>query len=154
MSVFLGVIAIVICVIISIMLSQKYVIRRQYFEDFYFFNSRLKTEVAFSQRTILSLIEETDKERSLFLDVMKEHFCDSEKQIELKHLKKSEVDYLDSYLNTIGKSDKATQLKFLEKIELEIGGELKKAKEEEIKYKSLYVKLGFLIGIAILIILL
>ena len=85
---------------------------------------------------------------------MKEHFCDSEKQIELKHLKKSEVDYLDSYLNTIGKSDKATQLKFLEKIELEIGGELKKAKEEAIKYKSLYVKLGFLIGIAILIILL
>ena len=154
MNVFLGIIAIIISVGISISLSQKYVARRKYFDEFYSFNLRLKTEVAFSQKTIISLIEEINTDKSFFYDKLKMQFGDIEVQNEGTFLKKNELEYLDVYLQTIGKSDKNTQLKFLDKIDLELGQEVKKAKEEEIKYKSLYVKLGFLIGIAILIILL
>lgn len=154
MNMFLGIIAIVVCVIISIALSQKYTIRRKFFEDFYNFNYRLKTEVAFSQKTILALIDELYDSKSLFFVNLRAKFRESEGQLEIRDLKKNEIDYFDVYLKTIGTSDKTTQLKFLETVDVDVGKVLKNTKEEEIKYKSLYVKLGFLIGIAILIILL
>ena len=58
------------------------------------------------------------------------------------------------FIEKIGKSDGKTQLDYLNNIEKSILSEYDKSCKNEEKYKKLYIKMGFLVGLVLLILVL
>ena len=79
---------------------------------------------------------------------------EDKKAIELPLLNKRENEFLQSYFRVLGKTDSATQLAFFNAQKAPIEGYLNTAKEDETKYRPLYIKLGFLIGLILFVIML
>ena len=65
-----------------------------------------------------------------------------------------ELNDLNKYFKIIGSGDKDTQIEYLNAVSAQLSNKCVICEEEEKKYRSLYVKLGFLIGLIALIILL
>ncbi len=155
MNVFLGVVCIAFCVFLGYFFSYKYTDRKNFYVNFYNFNQKLKSEVNFTKRTLISMVKELEGKQDGFSKVIYAKIID-EKEVIIKenYLTIDEKNSLYNYLDGLGNSDFYTQLKILESID----GELKDKKEKSIidekRYKILYIKLGFLCGLAILILLL
>ena len=62
-----------------------------------------------------------------------------------------EIELMRSYLENIGKTDPSSQLNYLSSSVEKIDQKLKNAEKNEKNYKSLYIKLGFLCGVVIFI---
>ncbi len=155
MKILLGIIFLVICTYIGYFLSKKYTIRKDFYCDFYNFNKKLKNEIDFAQKSIKEIISPNINSKSIFYKGV----CDSVLENRLPQIDKNifsqeEIVFFNTYLESIGGSDKNTQIKFLETAGVKIDESKIKCKEEEKKYKSLYIKLGFLIGLIALIIIL
>ena len=162
MKLTIGIIAIIICTFFAYRASVKYTKRKVFYDDFGAFNDKLKSEIAFSKNTILSLVASINDE-SDFGVLLKRRFNKNENvnalyegsiARELKYLKRADVDFINDYFNSIGKADGVTELKIINKYGEEIFKNLSVAVSDEKKYRPLYVKLGFLLGILVLILLL
>lgn len=150
----LGVVALIVCVIVALVLSNKFVERKKFYGDFNTFNKRLTSEISYSQASILSLIDEYKDKNTLFFNNLRLYFENNDLKLTSKHIKKDEIDYFLIYLKTIGTSDKNTQLEFLNGVNSYLEKHVEESIADEKKYRALYVKLGFLFGIMALIILL
>ena len=112
----------------------------------------LKTEIAFSQKTLKEIIAEKYSINNDFLYSFKlylenkENFC-----LNINYLSSDEKAFLLEYFENIGKTEKGSQLEFLKKAEERLSTFYKNAIELDKKYKTLYIKLGFLIGLIIFI---
>ncbi len=149
---FLGLIALVVSIVISVFLSRKYVDRSNYYNSFYNFNKTLKSEVAFTHKTILSVVNSNIKSSDYFYKRLKAKFIDKEILKEKpSFITKDEIEYLDTYLEAIGGSDVKTQLDILDKTENYLSDNLNNSKLDEKRYKKLYVKLGVLIGLLLFV---
>lgn len=146
----LGVICLILCLFVGYILSQKFSCKRMFYSDFKNFNERLITEVSFSQKTISQLIINNDSD---FYNLVSNKISDREYVIP-RYLKREEYEFLNDYFSNIGKSDKYTQMLYLNSVKNQIDNCFNKSKEDEKKYKTLYVKMGFLIGLIILVVLL
>ena len=162
MKLTIGIIAIIICTFFAYRASVKYTKRKVFYDDFGAFNDKLKSEIAFSKNTILSLVASINDE-SDFGVLLKRRFNKNENvnalyegsiARELKYLKRADVDFINDYFYSIGKADGVTELKIINKYGEEIFKNLSVAVSDEKKYRPLYVKLGFLLGILVLILLL
>ena len=69
----------------------------------------------------------------------------------LYFLTKNELEEVFAYVSNIGNSDKTSQLSYLNNFNEVLTEKLKVCKEEEGKYKNLYIKIGFLIGLILFI---
>ena len=67
------------------------------------------------------------------------------------YINKDEIEYFYNYLKILGTGDKDSQIDFLDKIDINIIEKQKQSIIDENKYKQLYIKLGFLIGLIIFI---
>ncbi len=150
MRLFLGVICLILCLFVGYVLSQKFSYKKRFYSDFKNFNERLTTEVSFTQKTIFQLINDNDTD---FYKFIKNKISDGE-SVNPRYLKKEELEFLDDYISNVGKSDRYTQMLYLNSVKNQIENCFYKSKEDEKKYKSLYVKMGFLIGLIILVVLL
>lgn len=146
----LGVICLILCLFVGYILSQKFSCKRMFYSDFKNFNERLITEVSFSQKTISQLIINNDND---FYNLVSNKISGREYVIP-RYLKREEYEFLNDYFSNIGKSDKYTQMLYLNSVKNQIDNCFNKSKEDEKKYKTLYVKMGFLIGLIILVVLL
>ena len=151
MRVVLGVILLVLCVILGCVLASKYTRRRVFYNSFYEFNNILSNEVYFSQSTILQTLKKYEKSDD-FTIIIKEYFNENKLNFDAKYLSNDEKEYFINYLKNVGSGDKRSQEKFLENVCEQIEKKLNAAKDEEKKYRSLYIKLGFLLGLIALII--
>lgn len=152
MNLFFGLIALIFSVIISVFLSRKYVDRSNYYNSFYNFNKSLKNEVAFTHKTILGVVNSNIKSNDYFYKRLKAKFIDKEILKEKpSFITKEEIEYLDNYLEVIGGSDVKTQLSILDKTEETLSDNLNKSKLDEKRYKSLYIKIGVLIGLLLFV---
>ncbi len=152
MNLFLGLIALVVSIVLSVFLSRKYVDRSNYYNSFYNFNKSLKNEVAFTHKTILGIVNLNIKSTDYFNKRLKAKFIDKEILKEKpSFITKDEIEYLDSYLEVIGGSDVKTQLDILDKTEKNLSDNLNKCKIDEKRYKKLYVKLGVLVGLLLFV---
>ena len=71
-----------------------------------------------------------------------------------KHVFSNEdKEYVEKYMNNIGSVDKKTQLDFLSSCDIELKEKVAKCEQNAKKYKSLCIRLGFLIGLIGMIIL-
>lgn len=155
MNLFLGIAAFILSVCISVFLSQKYSDRRKFYSSFSSFNSLLKNEVSFSQKTVKSIVNDYKCKSVYFESKIKDRFIKKEEKTSSpSFLSKEEIDYFDTYLKEIGGSDIKTQLSIIGQAEKNLSDNLEKCKVEERKYKKLYIKMGILIGLLVFVLLL
>ena len=152
MKIFLGILVILFSTFIGYILSKKYTKLKNFYCNFDNFNKMLKTEIAFSQKTLKEIIDEKYSINNDFLFSFKlylenkENFC-----LNINYLSSDEKAFLLEYFENIGKTEKGSQLEFLKKAEERLSTFYKNAIELDKKYKTLYIKLGFLIGLIIFI---
>lgn len=151
MKIILGIILVGLCVYLGYFFSSKYIDKRKFYEDFWNFNKKIKNEVSFSQKTINKMIDEQG-EKTLFYQTFENEFNEkSEKNDKIKFLSKNEKEFFREYVSMIGKSDNASQISYIDSSDTRIKELLDESSENEKKYKSLYIKLGFLLGVILFI---
>lgn len=147
---FLGIILLILSTFVGYILSEKFSKRRAFYKNFRLFNTELEKEISFTKRTMLELIE--GKKDNDFSLIVFNYFNNNVLDFNLSYLKVEELDFFKIYLKTIGSSNDISQLQYLTATNLEIDKRLSEAEANEKKYKTLYVKIGFLIGLILLII--
>ncbi len=154
MRTFLGILALIASVVISYLWSKKYTERKKFFGELKSFNESVKKEVIFSRKTLLELIKKLDGETrfSRYIGAAMTNTKDAETC--LTDINPAEKQFLADYIRGIGGGDAETQKKYLEVAEKDIEKFYSAATEEEKKYRPLCIKLGFLFGLIMLIILL
>lgn len=153
MKIILGIIALIVCTYIGYSLSKKYIERKKFYKDFFYFNKNLYNQVSYSQNSLLKIAREI-KDESNFYTLLKEKIVDKNEKMNLSiKLLQEDEELFSEYLSNLGKSDYETQKKYLSEMDGIILKKLTEAEEDEKKYKNTYLKLGFAIGLIILIIL-
>ena len=118
MKIFLGILVIIFSTFIGYILSKKYTKLKNFYCNFDNFNKMLKTEIAFSQKTLKEIIAEKYSINNDFLYNFKlylenkENFC-----LNINYLSSDEKAFLLEYFENIGKTEKGSQLEFLKKAE-------------------------------------
>ena len=110
--------------------------------------------MAFSQASLISVIKNlpTDTPINAYINGF---FIKKEDNAEkLKTFTDEEKTFIKDYVKTLGQGDRASQGKFLDAAEKQLEKYLAAAEEEDKKYRPLCLKLGFLFGLIILIIML
>lgn len=155
MKVCFGIISIIICVFIGYRLSRKFLEKRKFYQNFFDFNNNFKNEVAFRQRLLLDIVEEfNSKEEVFYLSVFKFFKFEEGKKEKIKFLSIEENEHFYKYLSVLGSGNKQTETDALFEEQKYLSDKLELAIKEEAKYKNLYIKIGFLLGLIIFIILL
>lgn len=151
MKIILGIFLFLTCILLGYILSLKFTKKRQFYSRFLEFNSNIKNEISFSQSTLMKIVDGLNV-KSDFNECVERYFKQKTFIFDKNYLNKDEIDYFKAYLSKLGSSDKFTQLSFLDETGLKINKDLLIATENERKYKKLYIKLGFLLGLIALII--
>ena len=151
-----GVLIICVCVYTGYKLTQKYSKRKNFFFSLKDFNRKMISEVSFSKINLLKIIDETDykNEFSIYLKGFKNYLLNGEK-IDRKYLwflTEDELREIDYYFSNLGKTDKETLIVYLKKSDEKFLDYFEKSEIEYKKYGGLYVKMGFLCGIMIFVI--
>lgn len=149
MNIAFGTIFIIISIFLGYRLSTRYTEKKDFYKNFKLFNNKLENEVSFSNNTILSIIKQSDI-NVLFYNLLSQKILNGQEG-NISFITKDEKEYFYNYLETIGKTDKATQLKLINATKIYLTEKLKISEEDEKKYKTLYIKMGFLIGLLIFI---
>lgn len=149
---FFGILVIIFSTFIGYLLSRKYSKVKNFYCQFDGFNKTLKTEIAFSQKTLKEIIDYKCSENNDFVNNFISFLNDRENFVlTINYLSLDEKNFLLEYYESVGKTEKNSQLEFLKKADEVITSYQKSAIELEKKYKNLYIKLGFLIGLIIFI---
>lgn len=151
MNLIFGIIALFLCVLIGRELSMKYTRRKEFYYEFFDFNERLISEVAFSKNTLGYLIS-IYKQRGDFIECINEYLKNKNLLFNKGYLTNDEKKNLFQYVETVCKGDNNLQIAYLKSINEHIETKRSNAVEEELKYKKLYIKLGFLIGLIVLVV--
>lgn len=130
--------------------SLKYNDSREFWDKFMFWHKKIKTEIAFSQNT-LSEILHGDEKSDMFLSAAINYIYDKKSITKLKFLSEEENNFLKKYLENLGTTDKNSQLNLLNSMEQELSGFVQISQNKSKKYRPLYIKLGFLFGLIVFI---
>ena len=139
-------------------LASKYRQRKVFFTQFYEFNERFLREISYSKRPIREFIV-SNAYKGDFSELLKNYLSVLGKEDELLNIF-SEISYINQeeiktaidYFRSLGKGDSESQKNYFSNAKELIGEYKKKSETEYKKYADLYVKLGVLIGLAIIII--
>ncbi|MBE7081058.1 MAG: hypothetical protein E7372_00670 [Clostridiales bacterium] len=153
MRLFLGIILLLLCVFIGYCLSNKYYFRRVFYGDFLSFNTLFAQEIAFKQTTIINLIKNQKSNTDFYL-LLNSNISGQDVKIDYKYLTNEEKQFVYEYLNKLGKFDKETQLDYIKGVNEIIKDKNESSILDEKRYKMLYLKVSFLIGLILLIIVL
>jgi len=138
--------------------------RRKLFEELLSFNRIFGEEINYLKTPVRQIVKDfiSDKNGELckilttFLTVLeKEVIYTADKivaEIKNPYIKKEENKLIAEYLNTLGKSDAATQMVSIKHYGIKFEEAFSKAKEDAKVIGELSYKLGILIGIALMII--
>ena len=152
MNLFIGCVFLIICTWFGYNFSLKYKNKRIFYENFAEFNQRFINAVSFSHETILELMEK-EKGDDLFYSSLKDKFVNKKSKVrKIEYLCDTEYDFFCSYLNMIGNVDKETQLEYLNSVTDKVQAELSNSILDEKKYKTLYIKVGFLVGLMLFVV--
>ncbi|MBQ6979163.1 MAG: hypothetical protein IJQ07_00790 [Clostridia bacterium] len=138
---------------IGYIISMKFAISHEFWEDFSFWHKKIKSEISFSQRSILEIFNNFEdlNKSELFLSVAKDYVKNQKTTTKLNFLRKEEKEFINKYFVSLGTMDRDSQLKYLESLETELNAFSLNADSKNKKYRPLYVKMGFLIGLVVFI---
>ncbi len=153
MRLFLGIVLLLFCLFVGFCLSGKYYYRRVFYTDFASFNIILIQETAFKQTTLTNIIKGQNKKTDFYI-LLSDYLLGGKIEKENTYLTIQEKDYVYEYLKNLGMVDKDTQLEYLKGVNNYIVEKQENSILDEKKYKLLYTKLSFLIGLILLIVVL
>ncbi len=154
MNIIIGLVALFSCTYFGFNFSKKFTSRKTFYFDFNEFNKIIKNEINYSQNTLYSILKNNTNTDSDFYKVLKNVILSKEKfTSNQKYLESDELSYFKSYIEKVGSGDKFSQIKFIDNAYEYVNEKYKIASEDEKKYKKLYIKLGFLVGLIIFIVL-
>ena len=159
----LGIAIVAFCGFMGYFLSKKYRRRKEFFLQWLQFNERFLTEIAYYKRPLLKFLSAyTYKgEFSIFLEGFQQTLTgegDGGRRVlligkdELPFLTADELTFLVDYFQMLGRGNSDAQKLYFNTAKMQIESWKEKSVEESKKYGDLYLKLGVLLGIAILII--
>lgn len=152
MNLVFGIIAIIVCVYFGYLLSDKFVKRKNFFYSFKIFNEKIETQIGFSNKSLLKIIDDTPIKDDFFHLITS--IVKNIDDVNLKYVKKDEIDFIKGYIAQIMNTDQRTLKDLLHNYSSKITDKYETAVIDKKKYRSLYIKLSFLIGLVVLIILL
>lgn len=151
MNVFLGLMLLATSTFISYVLSDKYRKRKDFYKKFTIFNEKLISELNFSKKTLIEMISNLE-DNSDFNKFLCKYVRNREIVENINYLNSDEQGFFVNYITTIGNGDVVSQLNFVNSAKIEIEKNLNEAIENDKKYKILYLKIGFLIGLILLVV--
>ena len=156
MKILCGIISIIICTFIGYRMSSKYSEKRKFYNSFSSFNKKLLYEVTFTKNSLVRILKNYNEKNDDFICVLKNKYLLNAKQpaIKYKYLADDENEFFMQYVESIGTGDSESQSVFLTGADKYLDNRLSSSTENEKKYKSLYIKLGFMTGLVVFIILL
>lgn len=139
-------------------LSKKCKQREKYFEEILLLINTLICDMKFRKDSLKILLSGfcAEKNNKLKVNILEYiDYIDSKKELNLSkgNLSVSEFENIKTFFTCLGTSDADTQIYELENYKQRFSDYYTLAKEKNTKYGGLYIKLGFLIGLAIGIIL-
>lgn len=153
MKVIIGIICITLCTFVGYFLSDKYVKRKELFGDFVNFNKTLLSEINFSKSSVLKIINDFPSKNGDFYNTIKSIYTDEKTKFNYCYLTSEEKEFANKYFNSIVGIDDKTLANFINASSKKLGDIYNETILEEKKYRTLYVKIGFLIGLIIFIVL-
>ena len=153
-KIFLCVLLVALCTAFGWMLTRRSRLRKNFFYDLDLFNARLINEVSYTKMPLSSFIEKYSfgGDFGKLLEEKKEKGFVAEKA-EIAYLTDDEKNFLRDYFLMVGRSDSVSQKEYLVSIRAETE-RLRAESGDECKRRSnLYVRLGFLFGLIVAIIL-
>ena len=153
MKLCLGVVLIFFCTIIGYFLAGKYIDRKKFYNDFLNFNQVLKREILFNKKTLVEIINAQNNSSEFYAilcdNVINKHFF-----IALNYLNLDDKKFFLSYTKNLGTSDIDTQIDFINITNEVLVDKFNQSIKQEKKYKTLYIKMGVLIGLMLMVIVL
>lgn len=153
-----------LCVAIGYIFSIKYRRREQFYSALIMFAQKLDVEINFSRQRLKKLIEDIDEKtkRNLFgLDKNFLHYLESNSELTQDELfkncpilKPDEKQMVFLFFKSLGRSDVSGQSKEIQNFVKRFDENLSKCASENKKYGSLSLKLGFIAGLFMVVILL
>lgn len=151
MNILRGLLALVVCTLIGYYKSLRYVKISSFYQSFYLFSKKITAEISFSKKSIVEIANELTEKNDFNLCVKKFYiensFC------AYKYFDNDENNFLRLYLHSVGDSDRDSQIKSLSHFQKELEEKVNFANENLRKYKTFYIKIGFLVGLILLIML-
>lgn len=131
------------------MLVRKYTNRANFYKNFNNFNNNMINQINFERKTLLSIIEELN-ENDFSLKI--KEYCNNKNNLSYDYLSEEDNKIFLEYCELLGRSDKTSQNKHLLMYEKIINENLSCANREEKEKKTLYIKMGLMIGLILFII--
>jgi len=148
-------------VYVGYLCSKSYVKRRKFLNELCGFLMFLKSEIKFKNNKIINIFENYYNESScIFLKTFLKNYIDTfnleNKSNELfkgvDFLKNEEKEKITNFINFLGKKDLLTQVEEIDIFQQDLLVMVKKIEEDCKKYCPLYLKLGFVFGLFICLI--
>lgn len=153
MNVLCGIIAICLCTFIGYYLSGRWTDRKIFYSDFLSFHNTLLKEIEFSKKSLPEIAETLSNDKDFNKYVKNIYFNEQGKILKFKYLTADEIKFLEDYFLKIGKSNSQVENGFLNSLTDEITNKSTQSAINEVKYKKLYIKIGFLLGLMLFILL-
>lgn len=131
--------------------SAKYRERKRFFQSWTSFHKTFLSEIQFTRRPIDEILENFS-DKGEFFQVLR-NYLQTRKAEEVKILTSEENALLEEYCGYLGKTDAFGQNGYFSSVSAPLAEKTKKSEEEAKKYTDLFVKLGFLAGLVLVIIL-
>lgn len=158
---FIGVMVVAFTTYCGYLCANKYRKRKAFFEALYQFNELFLAEIAYYRRPIIEWLNNISLKGDFALFIY-EYTRRVTNQIPIQgilvddsifaFLKNEEKTSIETYFSTLGKGDSVSQKNYFSTEKERLSTWRKKAEEDVKKYGDLYVKLGFLFGLFVLII--
>lgn len=139
-------------------LAGKYRRRKSFFAQTFEFNERFLGEVSYAKRPLGEFIERYSYTgefeailRAFSESIQKDESGVFDALVECDFLKEEEKEFLSDYFQTLGRGDSASQKAYFSTAKGQLSEYKKQAFEEKKRYSELYLKLGFLFGLAVLV---
>ena len=157
---FLGVAIVAFTSFCGHLFAKKYRSRMLFFQQFYTFNERFLSEIAYYRRPIKDFISLHSYEGE-FDECLREIFTVKQENLPISgmlaksdnytFLKEEDRKTAEDYFSMLGKGDSASQKAYFSSMKESLLTLRKEAEADAKRYGDLYVKIGFLCGLLILI---
>lgn len=140
-------------ILISYLLSLKHVKLHNFYLDFFTFNNCYENQLSYSKNTLPSIIENFNNRDSDFIELLR-RYMDNREVVNLSYLKDEDYLLINEYVSTLGKTDEYSQKQFIQNYKGIISKNLENSEVSKKRYCALYIKLGFFIGLTLVILIL
>ena len=150
----IGLILLVLCVFIGREYAKRYSLRKKFYYDLNNFNHYLINEITFTKNTIPNILKDKGNQDSALYKKLRLYFIEKKEITDCKVLSKDENEFFLDYLKKVSKVDMQSQVNYVNSMSSYLSKKLNESIEQEKKQKPLCIKLSFMIGLVLLILVL